>query len=341
MKAEVFCLDRDLAAAEMLKELLRDKLDQSITLTVHKVEEGPAWEREPLTTQYGRLLQASFPPSSDMSVDVGTQDWFEERVYLSITWRMYAMGRWEEVGGTSVFFESYDMYRSLECMSAPHKGLELFFPALALRDRMVLVPAGQDALLTRLVTPADNAEDVPRDVLEVDFRDREALERAVTTLSQRLVAETRREVAAYLSVHPGAELDVSALVAELGVSPALFERSMKEEASVYEQLSVELQEKKFIQGRWKKTGLLIRNNSSVHIAQIRVEISGPAEVQPQEIFIEIPPHSEVVQDVSIRAPDPGEFPLSIAVLLPQHERLASAFAHWVPPTHIWLESTPG
>jgi hypothetical protein len=266
-------------------------------------------------------------------------DWYEERVYLYINWRMYALARWEDVGGTSVFFEGYTVRRSLQALSASHKGLELFFPSLAVRDRMVLVPGGQGALLAKLGTQEADLPDLPRDIIEVDFSDRAALERAVTTLSQQLVAEIRREVAAYMSVHHAPNLDVPTLLAELGVSQALFERSMKEEASVYEQVSFELGERKFIQGRWKKTGLLVRNNSSAHIAQIRITISGPAEVEPREIFVEIPAHSEVVREVSIRATGPGDFPLSIAVLQSQHEGLISAFAHWLPP--IWLESTPG
>ena len=44
----------------------------------------------------------------------------------------------------------------------------------------------------------------------------------------------------YMSMHPAAELDISALSTELKVGRALFERSMKEEASIYELLSFKL-----------------------------------------------------------------------------------------------------
>lgn len=343
MEAELFCLNRDLAAAGMLTELLRDKVDQSITLTVHNMEVGEAWVRFPLASRYAKLLQATIPPSRGMHVHFTAMDWFENRIYLRIYWPMHVSGHWEDVAGTSVFFEGYHVDRGVMCSANPNRGLELFFPALAVRDRMVLIPRGQDALLTQIGIPSAEQDELPRDVLEVDFGDQEAVERAMTTLSQRLVAEIRREVAAYMVVHPGTELDVSALSAELAIGPALFERSMKEEASIYEQLSFELTQRRFIQGRWTKTGLVVRNNSPSHIPQLRVTITGPdrAEVEPREMLVEISPHSEVVQDVSIRPADPGELPLRVAVVLSQHELLALAFAPWLsPPTYLWIESTP-
>ena len=47
MEAEIFCLDRDLPAAGMLRELLSTQVDPSITLTVHNVEEGDSSRRDP------------------------------------------------------------------------------------------------------------------------------------------------------------------------------------------------------------------------------------------------------------------------------------------------------
>jgi hypothetical protein len=340
MEAEIFCLSRDLAAASVLRELLTTHIDKSITLTVHNIEEGTALERAPMARRYTQLLQATIPPDSGISVSVTAMDWFMNRVYMGIYWPMSVAGSWAEVAGTSVFFESYTVWRSIHCQARPDHGSELFFPALALRDRMVLVPTGQDVLLTQAgLTPADVAGGLlPRDVLEVNFHDRNAVENAVTALSQRLVAETRREIMGYLAVHPGATIDVAALSAELGVGPALFARSMKEEASVYETLSFELTERRFVPGDWTRTSLLVRNNSATPIPRVRVKISGPADIEPREILIEIPPDTEVVHDVSVRAFDPGEFPLSITVLLPQGI-LTSAFADWQPPpTYLWLKS---
>jgi hypothetical protein len=343
VEAEIFCLNRDLVAADMLRELLTTQIDESITLTVHNIEEGTAWEREPMALRYTQLLQATIPPGQGIGVSVTAMDWFMNRVYMRIYWPMHVAGQWKEVAGTEVFFEPYMVHRSIHCQASPRHGSELFFPALALRNRMVLVPAGQDILLAQAgLTAADLPRGLPiRDVLEVNFGDRDAVENAVTTLSQRLVAEIRREVTGYMTVHPGATIDVAALSAELGVAPALFARSMEQEASVYETLSFALADRRFIQGRWTKTGLLVRNRSASHIPQVRVRIEGPAEVVPPELLVEVPPNSEVVHDVSIRAADPGEFPLSIAVLLPHHEVLAPAFANWLPPpTYIWLESAP-
>jgi hypothetical protein len=58
--------------------------------------------------------------------------------------------------------------------------------------------------------------------------------------------------------------------------------------------------------RWKKTELLVRNNSGSHIPQVKVTISGPAVVIPPETVVELPPHSEVLHDVSIMAEEPGD-----------------------------------
>jgi hypothetical protein len=341
MEAEIFCLNRDLAAAEMLGELLSAKLGESITLTVHNLEEGTSWERDPLALRYTQLLQASIPPDSRISVSVTAMDWYTNRVYVRVYWPMHVAGTWEEMAGTTVFFEDYTVWRKIHCQSSPQHGSELFFPALALRNRMVLVPMGQETLLTQIgMAPPDFDDGVlSRDVLEVDFSDHNAIEAAVTTLSQQLIAEIRREVIGYMAVHPGAVVDATFLSAELGVGSDLFVLSMKEEASVYEMLSFGLAERRFIQGRWTKTRLLIRNDSPSNIPQVRIKIEGPVKVEPAEIRLEIPPHSEVVQDISIQAADLGEFPLKIAVSLPHHEVLAPAFADWLPPpTYIWLET---
>jgi hypothetical protein len=93
--------------------------------------------------------------------------------------------------------------------------------------------------------------------------------------------------------------------------------------------------------RWKKTELLVRNNSASHIPQVKVTNSGPAVVIPREIVVELPPHSEVLHDVSIVAEEPGEVPFRSRCCCPimrSSRRLRRAGRP--PPTYIWLESAP-
>jgi hypothetical protein len=344
MEAELYCLTRDVAHAELVVQFLRSEIDESINLMVTDVEQGDPYAREPIAQRYAQLLQATVPPSRGLYVSVTAMDFVRDRIYLRIYWPVYVQGYWSEIAGTAVFFEGYSLQRGVSCYpqggvtaETPEKrGLELFFPALALRGRMALVPHGQSTLLDLIgAPPIEMPDELPRDVIEVDFADETELRQAAVEVGRSLLAEVGQEVHSYIQQHPSRQVDFEQLANELKVTPALVKRVIDEDiVPIYARLSAELDEQRFIQGRWTKTGLTVRNDSDYVLDDVIVTVSGPAEVRPSLITMKLGPHSESVAEVSIQLRDLGDVPLEIALVLPDHRSLSE----WLPnPAVVWVE----
>ncbi len=331
MEAEFFCMTDDVPRARLMKRLISTYLDSSITLHVHDVENNP--KRGELARRYEQLMQASIPPELGLSLSVAMMDWYINRVYIQIYWPILTKGYWSEIEGSSVFFKGYEVTELLSFYR--HGGLELFFPALAIRDRMVLMPRGQGKLLEKV--GSEKEVEVQYNMHEVNFSDDAALDEAIRLIAQELQQEVRHEVRAYSSFIQGV-INVKQAAADLQLPPALLTRAFKEEtdaiAAMYQLLSCELGQKTLLQGRWTKTVLVVRNESDKEFREVMVKIAGPVELLPRNIKVDLPAHSTVPIDVSVRPPDPGDFPLEIAFAL-QEDR---ALEDWLPVHHIWVES---
>jgi hypothetical protein len=334
MEAEFFCLTRDVLRVKLLKKLISTHIDPSITLTIHNIEEGPIDERRKLGYRYEQLMQASIPPALGLSLSVTMLDWYKSRVYIELYWSILFEGYWSEREGTSEFFEGYQTIRWLR-YSANGDGLQPFLPALAIRDHMVLVPSGQSEVLERV--GSEKAVDVEYDVLGVDFSDDAALDQALSSVARGLMQEIGDETRAYSRFVQGV-VDVEKTAADLRVPPSLLAKAFREEvdsaSAIYRLLSCDLGQKTLIQGRWTKTTLAVRNGSDKELREAMVKISGPVELLPRNIKVDLPANSLVSIDVSIRPPDPGDFPLEIAFVLQEEEVLEK----WLPVHHIWVQS---
>jgi hypothetical protein len=255
MEAEFFCLAGDAPRAGLLKRLISDYLDPSISLTVHNIQEGPSYERGLLARRYEQLMLASIPPALGLTLSVTTMDWFEYAVYVKIYWPVLTQGYWSEMEGNAAFFEGYEVTRQLS-FSYESGGLKPFFPTLAIRDRMVLMPSGQGKLLEQV--GSEKSVDVKYDVLEVDFDDDAALDQALRSVAQELQQEIRHELRAYSGFVQGV-VDVEKAAVNLGLPPALLAKAFMEEAhaaaAIYQLLSCDLGQKTLIQGRWTRTTL--------------------------------------------------------------------------------------
>lgn len=309
MEAELFCMADDLAGSTLLKGLISTYLDPSITLHVYNVERYPEPSR--LASRYEQLLQASLPPALGESLSVTSMNYYAYRVYIRIYY------------GTKFLSFYLD------------NGLEQFLPALAIRDRMVLMPQGYGKFLKKM-SPLKEVG-VQYNLHEWDFSDEEELTKAISLVAKELQQEIRHEVRAYSSFIQGV-INVKQVADQLQLPPALLTRVFKEEtdaiSAMYQRLSCDLEQQTLLLGRWTKTVLVVRNESDKVFRGVTVKAVGPIELLPRNITVDLLAHSIVPIEISIRPLDPGEFPLEISFVL-QEDR---ALEDWLPVHYIWVQS---
>src|SRR3569832_105557 len=125
------------------------------------------------------LLQAAIPPEQGIALSLDEFSYSVYRVYIKAYFSM-SVSYW----GSSRSFAGMDLLD--------------FFPAVAVQDRMVLVPLGLRRKLARSdeefpAFPAPQAGGG----LELDFKDENALRTAVRTVSERLNADFLKDLQKY------------------------------------------------------------------------------------------------------------------------------------------------
>jgi hypothetical protein len=327
MDAQFFCLDRHESYGETIQGLLAASLESSVSMQVHNIDS--ARHLGGLTSfgeLYARLLVASTPPQQRLSVEVKTYDWLGQSPYVRIYWLAHS-NRPPYTWTVDVpFFEQ--------------GGFAFFFPALAIRGRMVFVPKGQNDVLQRLggtspLTPWAETSPYHRDVVEVDFEDQADIESAVHSLAERLCQEVDRDVEAYRILHPKAKL--ADIARSLEVDIGLLERRLQEaagRAGAYSHLSLDLSTDTVSFGRWNRVELRISNQSTSEISNILIFVSpGPVDILPKQIGVDLAALSVTAVPLSIKPQEPGEFPLEFKLVLSSDELLE----RWLPSYPIWLK----
>jgi len=316
MDAEVFVLGYQLPLVAQLTQLFAKHIDAGLPVSVATFGSGSS---EMTATRYVKLLQASIPPEVGLKLEMKTVEMFGTRIYLRVYWPMSASST---AGG------------NLE-LSSGRSG-EYFFPAVAIHDRMVIVPVGQDTALSELSKggPIDLA--LQRDLIEVDFKNQEQLADAVEKVGQQLSEELWREFRAYVSQEKPDPVDDQAVARVLEVPVDLLRRSLSEQsaARAYGQLSFELDREKLPVGKWTKVSMRIRNDSSRDLPGVRVVISGPLDYLPSTITVDLAPQSDSILVLSLRPRDEGDFPMEVAFVLTDD----AALSNWLPKHHVWLSS---
>jgi hypothetical protein len=348
MEAELYCLSRDVERAGYVGELLRRTIDDSLVISVRDLQHGGTLERDPIAYRYTQLLQATIPPEKGLHLTVSTMDFYRDRIYLGIYWPIYVQGYWSEIAGTSVYFEGYSLNRRVTCYPAlgdaatapERRGLELFFPALAVRGRMVMVPKGQAELLDQIgAPPLGMSQELPRDVLEVDFYDDAELREATERVARSTLAEVAQDLHSHVRQFPSETLDVGDVAAKLEVTPAILQHVIAEDVvPLYSLLTCDLERHDFALGRWTKTGIRVGNGSDTSLEQVMVTVSGPVEARPSSIYVDVPARGDVTAEIALRPSDPGDIPLEIALVLHDHQ----ALSEWLPPPEpVWVTSSGG
>ncbi len=323
MEAEFFCLNEHLEAAGSLVRHLTRHVDPTIALKVVNVDRGdPDDGRARLEAgrRYARLLHASVPPERELRIEANTEiELFGFRIYLRLYWPMLVQGYYLSSYGDWV----HGTYR-VEYYRQFHgggRGLERFVPALAFRDRMVLVPRGQNETLAEMGTNEKALPLLERGVIEVDFADRDDVERAFVEIGKGLRRELRHELLAYQGFHPTQEGDLDTVAAHLAVPPALLRHAIREETDakelIFRQLRCELEPDALIRDVQTRVALWVENPSDVDLGRLRVQVRGPAsglEVHPERAEIRLGPGARIRTDFSLAATRVGDFAVEVMFL---------------------------
>lgn len=328
MEAQFFCLDQHESYGETIRGLLSASLESRVDLGVHNIDSAMKLGRlSSLGDLYARLLVASTPTSQGLSAEVKTYDWLNQSPYLHIYWPVHSSRPPYTWIVDVPFFEQ--------------SGFAFFFPALAIRGRMALVPRGQNDQLRRLggsspLEPWAGSAKYHREVVEVDFEDQADVENAVRLLSDSLCQEIDRDVEAYRMLHPKA--DLANIARSLQVDVEFLEWRLQDAVArtdAYRHLSLDISTDTVLLGQWNRVELRISNQSDSAIANVLVLVSsGPVDILPKQIQVDLPAHSVTAVPLSINPKSPGEFPLEFK-LISSHDQVLE---QWLPSYPIWLKT---
>jgi hypothetical protein len=342
MDAEFYCRNVHLSAAGELVRSLTKLVDPTIALKVMNLDTASSVDRMEAGRRYTKLLHASIPPERELGIEAVTGlELFGSRVYIRIYWPMLVEGDYSYPGENRVVRRLY--WTTYERNFHKGMGLEQFLPALALRERMVLVPKGQNATLAGMGPNEPPRPPLQRGVLEVDFDDPAEMEQAFLVVGKELRRELRHELLAYQSFQQSDRPDIDTASAYLGVSPSLLTRALREESDsrerIYKQLRCKLEPTTIVKDRQTRMTLWIDNPSGIDLGELRVQVRGPRsglEVNPERANIHLPAEASSRTDFSLAATREGDFVLEVLFL----DLDAEVPREMLPVQQLWITSIP-
>jgi hypothetical protein len=340
VNAEFFCLNSHLDAAGSLVRYLRQWVDPTVALRVLNFDtEWPT--RDEIGRRYTELLHASVKPERQLGIEAVTRlELFSNRVYVRLYWPMRVEGYYWYPGMSEPAFGPY-VTEFEQQFHGGGRGLEQFLPALAVRDRMVLVPLGQNAILEGAGASEPAPLPLQRGVIETDFTSAAATEQAFKIVGKELRKELRNELSAYQSFQQSDRLDLDAVSAFLGVSPDLLRHALREESQAQElilrRLRCVVEPPTIVQDVQTRVSLVIDNPSSVDLGELLVHLRGPTtgiEISPEWVPVLLSPESRSSTDFSIVASRVGEFVLEVLFV----DAEADEQRDLLPAQQVWITS---
>ena len=316
MKAEIFYYgEEQRRAALRVKQLLRAHLYPALSPVMSDIIGLTGEASAKMGWRYVKLLQASIPPEQGIQISIKSTHVLGYSSYIHI------------------YYPFVYSQRDFQIESR-----KKFFPALAIHNRMVLVPKGLAQLLDyskEILTPFYPIEE--GGVKEVDFNDELTLGDAIARVGEILRKELFAELRAYSTYRSFNQVEFSRVAEQLDTDEGFLRHlcgTVVTECPFYKELTCELDQNEIQAGQWSKVNLTIHNNSPSLLRDITVEIKGPAEILPSRIQTTIPPTSKQQVPIALKPKEIGDFPLEFVFVLPEDE----AFAVWLPVHHIWVHS---
>jgi hypothetical protein len=328
VNADFFFTADEAYGGDRVARLLKTYVDPEITLSTWGLDTLDWNVRHQVAQRYSQLLAASLPPEKALTIEVKELMWGERRVYVSVYWPVLVT----EYGSYHYTYVGTNFFPA-------NPGLGMFFPALAIHDRMVLVPIGQNQTLGQLGPVESEVPDLgARDVQEVDFRNPDDLEAEIRRAGQRIREEIWQNFRAYSSLSQGDMTSLPRVAADLGVSPTLLEDTIRKRttdmAAAYADVTAAIEPTSIVQGRWHKLTLVLRRSSQHPLGAVVVNVSGPAQVLPSTSRADLGDAAEVRVALSVKSNDVGEFPLEVSFVPEGQPVLGTS----IPPSYVWLTS---
>ncbi len=326
MNAEIYYLDErpgyqqsspPYGLAELIAEL-QAQIYPGLNVTLRPITLQGEREAAELGRQYVKLLQASIRPDKGFTLDITVLEHSGYRFYIYI---YYAFA-----------------YHANKKFQESH--LRVFFPAVAVRNRMALVPAGLGKELERdwneqLTSPFKPL--AMGGAAEVSFGDPSAVKEAVAQVAQTTRADLLQEIRAYASHHNAADIDPPTIARDLKIDVGYLQHLFATggiEHAFHSQLACELAPTKVGFDRWTKMTLSVRNDSDVSLSQLEAKISGPVQIRPARVRLDVPARSTASVQFSLKPTDRGDLLLEVVLALPDEQ----AFSSWLPAQPpLWLE----
>jgi hypothetical protein len=212
-----------------------------------------------------------------------------------------------------------------------------FFPALAVRERMVLVPQSQRSILPPGL-PGSRADPfLSGDLTSVEFTDAGALQQALVDVSGAVQRELAREARQLRRQFPSMASDPAALATALGVHEDDLSKALAADSAFAEAidgLECELAPTTFGKGRWTRARLSVANASPVALGRLDLVVDGPAQVRPDGLFVDLAGAGTVALEFALNPDDAGEFPLEFRLSPPADSPMRDEVA----VRHLWLVS---
>jgi len=320
MTAEIFFLPHQASQAEAIAKLLRTHVFPGIECSMQKIE----WKRgvTEIGRYYVKLLQAAIRPDESQGIvlQVKELEFLGYRFYIE------------------VFFPF--AYRSRTFQS---DSLATFFPAVAIRGRMAAVPVGVGPAISKSMddisplNPFRSGGVEEMDLHHVASVQTPAMAGKWAEIGQSYRHELLQQMRSLAATWPAArKMGVEEIGRRIGVDPGYIEYVLQAEVvnlATYREIECGLSQTSVRHGRWTRLNLIVRNASEVPLRDLSVEVSGPAQILPDELRTSVDARSVREVPLSVFPENKGHFPLKIVATLPQD----SFFANWLPVHHVWME----
>jgi hypothetical protein len=204
MKTEIFYYGgSQLATANKLRDQLRLHIYSDLDPTIINVA---VYQAEQLAWRYVKLLKAAIPDDKLIGLDIR-----ETPLLKNLTTAEYA---------SPTPYVSHVERRVVTRVILQ----ESFFPALAMRDRMVLVPKGSMRILEATVSAGSSLKALQMRVEEVDLEDNSELRKVLIRLGKKLGDEAIKDLRAYAKNRSIDRGDLSKTAKDLGLEVEFLRR---------------------------------------------------------------------------------------------------------------------
>ena len=314
MRAEIFHTTTQWDIVGRLRDLLCGLIYPSLSPKLYEIQLLGGVEVE-TAWRYVKLLQGAISPEKGLKLTV------------------------RELGlmGYGAYVQVYYPFSHYTGKSFQEGELDVFFPSIALRDRMVLVPRGVKKILER--PPGEGQIFKPLEmggVEEVDFHDIGSVAAALQRVAEVVKDELLIELRAFRSVHPG-EISLVDLARAFGIDLGYIHHYLERdflERITNKKIYIEFDSQRFSVNGWTRVVLTVRNDSDVALANVALEITGPIKIWPSKIRFDLPAGGSQSVEIAVKPDEPGKFPVEILCLTPED----IMFSDWLRPQHIWLEA---